>query len=287
MRPGLRHTHCTLIAGLLGTIGSIPEVLAQSSNGTTSAWTGDWTHWPLVDLLLRCLLLSGLALVLAAGWSRFIRASWRSGYDRPRHLAFTIAPVRAALGLFVVFGVLAPLSVAQHDQTVTLAVILLATSAIGSFSQLRDAIAGLHLCMTRPFRIGDPIAHQGNRGRVRWLGLTRVHLQSDDGSILRIPCYELSRGPLVTRAQRSRALPITITVEIAESTSDARVLDALRDEVLLSPYVDVQAPLSITRTCPKQWLIRVIPCAPEDAPELTHDILSRTHNRFRVKSEMR
>lgn len=95
------------------------------------------------------------------------------------------------------------LALAQIDQLRPLANTLLASSAVVGITvglaargPLANAVAGMMLATVQPFRIGDVIEWDGNRGRVEDITLTYTFIRLPSGHRLVVPNEAIASGPL-------------------------------------------------------------------------------------------
>ncbi len=95
------------------------------------------------------------------------------------------------------------LALAQIDQLRPLANTLLASSAVlgiavglAARGPLANGVAGMMLATVQPFRIGDVIEWDGNRGRVEDITLTYTFVRLPSGHRLVVPNEAIASGPL-------------------------------------------------------------------------------------------
>lgn len=225
--------------------------------------------------------LSAVATVAAAAvlswlWTGAIRLSWALGFDRPRRLAFTIAPVRLMLLVGVAFSVLAPpWSGLTHMEGIAAALALAALATLWGLRHLRDVAGALTLAFTRSFSVGDQIALGDATGRVVAFGLTRVRIQTPYGERLDLPAGALASGTLRVAMRPGGALPVSVTVPIPPGPGPDLMLEGLRDHALLSPYADASAPVVVELVSLQVARVTATPVHPDDADELRSDLTGR------------
>lgn len=249
-----------------------------------------WT--PSVDWMLEVLLVSITAFALAWTWTKALGLMWAVGADRERILAFTNAPIRFALALWVwsvVVG-LGPRPELQgnpqlgfhttiygsdwlRDALLPAFFTILAT--VWGFKNLRDMAGGLALSLTRPFRIGDEVATATAHGRVSSIGLTRVRMRTEHGALIDVPASELASKTLRIAPRQGGALPVEIEVEISAARSVDRNVEMLRDHALLSAYSDSGVAVVVELLSQRRARIVATPTHPDDADELRSDLASR------------
>lgn len=236
----------------------------------------------------------GLAVFVAFGlawvWSRVVRVLWSLGVDRGARLAFSHAPVRFALVLWVWSGALsfsaspftaaeAPGTYGWHSTTWTFDAFLpafftLLVTAWG-IRNLRDMAGGLALSLTRPFDLGDEVATPHARGRVSSIGLTRVRIRSERGELVDVPAGEIATRTLRIAARGGGALPVSVEVHLNAFDAPDVSCDRLRDHALLSPYSDAGVSVVVELIDPHRARVVATPSHPDDADDLRSDIASR------------
>ncbi len=247
-----------------------------------------WT--PSLEWALGLLVVAIIAFVVAWLWSKLLGLVWAVGADREKLLAFTNAPVRFSLVLWVwsvVVG-LGPRPQFLGDPSLRTVVpsegllwelmlpaFFTIIATIWGFNSLRDMAGGLALSLTRPFRVGDEIATASAHGRVSRVGLTRVRMKTEHGALIEVPASELASETLRIAPRRGGALPIEIEVEIGAAVEPDRAIDLLRDHALLSAYADASVPVVVELLGYRRARIVATPTHPDDADQLRGDLASR------------
>jgi small conductance mechanosensitive channel len=117
---------------------------------------------------------------------------------------------RSARGIIVIVGYLAVVAIAisimAQSPTVTVVIGTVTAIILGVSMQslLGNAIAGMVLAITRPFRIGDSITVFGNTGRVYDIGLlyTTMTAPEEEGKIVLVPNTSLLTTAIVKEKRR-------------------------------------------------------------------------------------
>ncbi len=202
------------------------------------------TSWPWAELLARFALLLIGALLLDRGLIALVRRAGLLGLDRRGGLAPTLPVARALLLLAVFLGTLAPLHADRPESAALLALLALGLATAWALPHLRDVAGGLVLALRRPFAVGQAVDLDGVVGQVASIGLTGVALLTVDGQQVWVPARQLHAGRVRVAAGGARALPIAVEVSVG---ADAAALERLQDEALLSPYLDLSAPVRVDR----------------------------------------
>lgn len=230
--------------------------------------------WPLLDTVFLLFVGATLAWLIATGWARAVRLMWSAGLD-PRHrMAHTNAPLRLLLGLAVVIIALGPL---ELGSTLTSAAFLgggLVLLAIVGQSWLRDILGGIIIAANRPFTVGDSIATPTVTGRVIDLGLSRVRVELSDGSLVSLPARMVAAERLVTSG-RAQALPAEVVLRLSADLDPGWAHAELFDQVRLSAYVDLNAPVIVEQTADGAIRVQATPISPDDTDALKNDVAAR------------
>lgn len=238
-----------------------------------------WTDWPILQLVLRALLVAAVALVLDRVWSNGVRAAWRLGVDPGRRLSYSVPLLRITLLVLVPFGVLNALRMENPMAAVTIAIVTIGTTALLALDHLRDMTGGVALVVTQPFRVGDTIRVGEVRGRVQEIALTRTVIQAWHGQHVRVPNRRLADRALEV-ARGGAALPAAVEVRLPEALDTALALSALRDQAYLSVYTDTSAPVVVEVLGDRRARIHVTPIRPEEASALASDLIARAESRL-------
>lgn len=110
---------------------------------------------------------------------------------------------RSTRGMIVIAGYLAMVAIAisimAADRTATVVIRAVSGIILGVSIQslIGNAIAGMVLAITRPFRIGDIITVFGNTGKVYDIGLLYTTMTAEEGRIVLVPNTSLLTTAIV------------------------------------------------------------------------------------------
>jgi len=236
--------------------------------------------WPVLGLLVRLLVFGAIAVLLTRLHGYGLRLLWASGADRRRRLGATGPAFRLLLAVGVVLVALEPLYRTHPANAAALGLLLLIMTATWGLREFQNIVAGLTIAITHPLRIGDEAECGPYRGVVERLGLTRVTLQAANGSRVEVPTGELTRLGIHT-ADSGKALPVAFDVQLPPMAFragevPAEALTALRDQLLLSTWVDVDAPVLISHLGRGVVRIEATPTFSDEGTELESDLRART-----------
>ncbi len=129
------------------------------------------------------------------------------------------------------------LAISQIDALKSLGTALLASSAvigvalgIASRAVLANAIAGMMLATVQPFRIGDVIEWEGNRGRVEDITLTYTFVRLPSGHRLVIPNDVVATSPVENYTIAGTVVDAEASVQLPPAQATA-ALALLREKL--------------------------------------------------------
>ncbi len=129
------------------------------------------------------------------------------------------------------------LAISQIDALKSLGTALLASSAvigvalgIASRAVLANAIAGMMLATVQPFRIGDVIEWEGNRGRVEDITLTYTFVRLPSGHRLVIPNDVVATSPVENYTIAGTVVDAEASVQVPPDKATA-ALALLREKL--------------------------------------------------------
>lgn len=138
----------------------------------------------------------------------------------------------ASIGLIGIF-----LALAQIDALKPLGTALLASSAVvgvavglASRAVLANAVSGMMLATVQPFRIGDVIEWQDNRGRVEDITLTYTFVRLPSGHRLVIPNEAIATTPLENYTIAGTVVDADASIQVAPDKATP-ALQLLRDKL--------------------------------------------------------
>lgn len=142
---------------------------------------------------------------------------------------------RLITATIIVIGV--ALALSQIDALAPLGTTILASSAVlgivvgfAARPALANGVAGLMLATVQPFRIGDVIEWDGNRGKVEDLTLTYTFVRLPSGHRLVVPNEQIASSPLENYTIAGRDVEATAKVWV-RPTQAVPALTLLRDKL--------------------------------------------------------
>ncbi|MGM0576730.1 MAG: mechanosensitive ion channel domain-containing protein [Myxococcota bacterium] len=235
----------------------------------------EWTHWPLLELLVRALLLLVVAALVDRLLVGAIRRAWALEIDRRRRLAWSIPLVRLLLVVVVLFGAFAPMHEDNPVSALLLGLLLGGAATTWGLDHLRDLAGGIRLALTRPFQLDDEIATERTEGRVVAIGLTRVRVVTAAGELEEVPTRAISRRSLRTPRKGRHALATAVHLHLPEHVGPEEALIALRDHAYLSAYVDAAAPVSVELLRAHEARVVATPVHPDAVSAMRSDLVAR------------
>lgn len=197
----------------------------------------------LPHLVLAIVLLAALWLLgrLAHGVLRF---GWRLGLDPKRRLASWFGLVQLAAAAVVLYVIVTRfLDVAPAFALWTLALTVGALVLVLG-RPLQSMWAGQLLRLRLRLREGDRISVAGRSGVVRDIGLLRIEVLSEDGTLVFLPNRVVAQEVVAVEPGRGTAsVRVRVPIE-AGSFSDAG--ERLRRAAFLSPYRAPRTPVLVT-----------------------------------------
>ncbi len=128
-------------------------------------------------------------------------------------------------------------------------VALLGTVGLALGFALKDyassLIAGIVAIGEKPYRPGDWIEVNGIYGEVRHVGMRTVELVTPDDTVVAIPHAQLWTQAIFNANDGSPRLLCIADFYLDPQHGSARVIDALRDVALSSPYLHLALPISV------------------------------------------
>ncbi len=188
--------------------------------------------WPFLSTL------AGVALLLlAANWvARRINVGTANlGYQILNLLIIIFATITAIIAL--------PLTDETQGQVLSLlGVVLAAVIAISSTTFVANAMAGVMLQATRPFRPGDYLRIGEQFGRVTKLSLVHTQMQTESRDITTLPNLLLVANPITVLHREGTIISAEISLgyDIPYTRIEELLLKAAEEAGLEEPYVMVQ-----------------------------------------------
>ncbi|MEH6592779.1 MAG: mechanosensitive ion channel domain-containing protein [Halioglobus sp.] len=188
--------------------------------------------WPFVSTL------AGMALLLlAANWTakRFSIATANLGYQLLNLLIIVFATITAIVAL--------PLTDETQGQVLSLlGVVLTAVIAISSTTFVANAMAGVMLQATQPFRPGDFLRVGEQFGRVTKRSLVHTQMQTESRDLTTLPNLLLVNNPITVLHREGTIISAEISLgyDIPYTRIEALLITAAEESGLEEPYVMVQ-----------------------------------------------
>lgn len=145
-----------------------------------------------------------------------------------------------ALVLVVVFVVALPVSDSVRGQILSLiGVVLTAIIALSSTTFVANAMAGIMLQMTKPFKPGDFIQANGVFGRVTHRALVHTRVQTDTRDFTTLPNLMLVTHPVTVLHREGTIIQIDVSLgyDVNYRTAETHLKTAAADASLQDPYV--------------------------------------------------
>ena len=136
-------------------------------------------------------------------------------------------PRQVAMAILTLVGVVAivlvlPIEMASRNQIIGLIGLLIsAVIALSSTTIIANAMAGLLMRATRPFRVGDHIKVGDHTGRVTERGLFDTEVQTEFRELISIPNTFLITNPVTTL--RSSGTVVSCTLSLGFDVHHARI----------------------------------------------------------------
>ena len=183
------------------------------------------------------MLVAALLLILAARWMSMRSASAASTLVYQLVVWF-IASV-AIIGIVA----LLPISEQTRGQILgLLGVVLTAVIAISSTTFVANAMAGVMLQATQPFRPGDYIRVADAFGRVTRRSMLHTRIQTESSDFTTLPNLLLVTSPVTVLHREGTIIhtDLSLGYEVHYSDAETLLLQAATDAELLEPFVLVQ-----------------------------------------------
>ncbi|MEH6584834.1 MAG: mechanosensitive ion channel domain-containing protein, partial [Halioglobus sp.] len=188
--------------------------------------------WPFFSTL------AGMALLLfAANWAakRFSITTANLGYQLLNLLIIVFATITAIVAL--------PLTDQTQGQVLSLlGVVLTAVIAISSTTFVANAMAGVLLQATQPFRPGDFLRVGEQFGRVTKRSLVHTQMQTESRDLTTLPNLLLVNNPITVLHREGTIISAEISLgyDIPYTRIEALLMAAAEESGLEEPYVMVQ-----------------------------------------------
>lgn len=190
------------------------------------------TFWPFLTTL------AGIAiLLLAASWlaKRSDKGAASPGYQLTQLLVIIVSTLAVIITL--------PLTDETQGQVLSLlGVVLTAVIAISSTTFVANAMAGIMLQATEPFRPGDYLQVGGHFGRVTKRSLVHTQMQTESRDISTLPNLLLVNTPITVLHREGTIISAEISLgyDIPYTRIEELLLKAAEESGLQEPYVMVK-----------------------------------------------
>ena len=183
------------------------------------------------------------ALTLAGGALLIILLrvyAQRSNSDDNKALILQLLMWAAALALLVAVLIALPLSDSVRGQILSLiGVVISAIIALSSTTFVSNAMAGIMLQATQPFRPGDFIQVNGVFGRVTHRALVHTRVQTETRDFTSLPNLMLVTHPITVMHREGTIIhaDVSLGYDVHHLQAEARLTEAAADAGLDEPYV--------------------------------------------------
>ena len=224
--------------------------------------------WPFLSTL------AGMAiLLLAANWlaKRSNAGTTGLGYQLLKLFIIIIASLTAVIAL--------PLGSETQGQILSLlGVVLTAVIAISSTTFVANAMAGVMLQATQPFRPGDYLRVDEKFGRVTKRSLVHTQMQTESRDITTLPNLLLVANPITVLHREGTIISAEISLgyDVPYTRIEELLLKAAEEACLEEPYVMVQELLDHA----------VLYLVAGFLPEMKHLLTARSQLRKKILEQM-
>ncbi len=250
-----RHLIVALAPGLLPAACSTTPYLPPggAAGSTTSApWVSPWAaEAQALRHVVALPNLAFVALVLAALWllgrvaRDALRFAWRLGADPNRRLASWLGWAQLAATAIVLSMVVVRLLDAAPDFGLWTLALTTGAMVLVLGRPLQSVWSGQLLRLRLRLREGDRISVAGHAGVVREIGLLRVELLCENGTVVIVPNRVVAQEVVTVEPGRGTA-SVRVRVPI-EQGSLTEAAERLRRAALMSPYRAPGSPIVVTR----------------------------------------
>ena len=157
-----------------------------------------------------------------------------------RTLAFQLIFWAAGLAMLVALIVALPLDTAVRGQILSLlGVVLTAVIALSSTTFVSNAMAGIMLQATRPFKPGDFILVNGVFGRVSRRSLVSTRIQTETRDFTNLPNLLLVTQPVTVQHRDGTIIQADVSLgyDVHQNTVERELLASAESAGLKDPYV--------------------------------------------------
>jgi small-conductance mechanosensitive channel len=184
-------------------------------------------------------LIGVVAVLMALNWLLLRRRKdLRGGQRVPRQVAMAVLTLVGVITIVLTL----PIAASSRNQIIGLIGLLVsAVIALSSTNIMANAMAGLLLRATRPFRVGDYISVGEHAGRVTERGLFDTEVQSEFRELIAIPNTFIITNPVTTL--RSSGALISCNLSLGFDVHHARIegllIAAAEETGLDAPFVRI------------------------------------------------
>lgn len=193
----------------------------------------------LIYLHMPALLTLGIGTLVMVGLHLLARKTETSAGEGTA-LAFQLLMWASGLVLVIALVITLPISDTIRGQVLSLlGVVISAIIALSSTTFVSNAMAGIMLQATRPFRPGDFIEVNGVFGRVTHRALIHTRLQTETRDFTTLPNLLLVTAPVTVLHREGTIIQADVSLgyDVHHHIAERYLLEAANDAGLQDPYV--------------------------------------------------
>ena len=209
----------------LDSLNNIPRVINHSVVNSNSKWDGLGVQTILIFLAIGGLIFGFFYLL-----KRYVLPLLKLGkrITKTKLLAF-----RVEVATWLVFALFALTQFFTQSLFVTSA-LLFVIGLIG-FHFWKDFFPGLLLRVSNKFKINDLVRFEDNSGKLKKLGVTSVHIKTEDEELIFVPYHKLSNGLFVKRQAKGKLISSKIVLQIGNKDPN-QVIDNVANWIHICPW---------------------------------------------------
>lgn len=183
----------------------------------------------VVTLVLAYLAARGLSVLLSLLADRFVEQRLR--------VKMLIPLSKVVVYVGAVYVILGPILRLSPPQLVAFAGLFGAALGFGLKDVFANAIGGLLIVLTQPYRPGDKVEIGDHYGEVEDIGVRATTLTTPDDDSVSVPNYVSFNEPVSNANAGSNEMMVVVEVHVDDPTDVDRATTILEEALLTSPYV--------------------------------------------------